>query len=297
MKEEALVLTRPSDIPAASSRPGIVLLNAGLVHRVGPNRLTVKLARRVAASGFHVLRFDLGGIGDSAPRQDGLPFPDSAVSETREALDYLGAGTGIRHFVLMGICAGASIAFRAAIVDRRIRGLVLINVRTLDIGSEDRLSLHTRHWADSQDLLRPRLLVDLARRKVGVRRTLKVLGSRIADQTRREALAKEADRLSEKVCSLTGREVALLLVSSFGDSAFEYQRLLFDGRRQCASCRELLIREVLHGADHTFTPLSAQERLSGIILAWLHQHTETDSPGELAGGESTAGKMVIKRQR
>ena len=44
--------------------PGIILLNSGLLHRVGPNRLYVKIARNAATSGLVAFRFDLSGIGD-----------------------------------------------------------------------------------------------------------------------------------------------------------------------------------------------------------------------------------------
>jgi hypothetical protein len=72
MNEEAVliggslvgILSRP---PAGvdPAMPGVLLLNAGRIHRVGPNRLYVAIARRLAAMGFAVCRFDLSGIGDS----------------------------------------------------------------------------------------------------------------------------------------------------------------------------------------------------------------------------------------
>ena len=40
------VLTDPG-APAPPDRPAIILLNAGRIHHVGPNRLHVKLARRL----------------------------------------------------------------------------------------------------------------------------------------------------------------------------------------------------------------------------------------------------------
>ena len=58
-------------LPAESSpvdRPGIVILNAGVLHRVGPNRVHVQMARALAELGFTVLRFDLSSIGDSRAR-------------------------------------------------------------------------------------------------------------------------------------------------------------------------------------------------------------------------------------
>ena len=57
------------DGPWPASRPAMIMLNAGLIHRVGPNRLHVRLARELAARGFLSLRLDLSGRGDSDPRR------------------------------------------------------------------------------------------------------------------------------------------------------------------------------------------------------------------------------------
>src|SRR3954447_26582491 len=70
-----------SAVPAA--RPAVVLLNAGVLHRVGPHRLHVQLARRLAALGFASLRLDLGGIGDCVSSSNALTFRESAVADTR----------------------------------------------------------------------------------------------------------------------------------------------------------------------------------------------------------------------
>ena len=59
------IITDPPAHAREASRPAVILLNAGLVHRVGPGRLYVRLSRRLAAHGFVVVRFDLSGIGDS----------------------------------------------------------------------------------------------------------------------------------------------------------------------------------------------------------------------------------------
>src|SRR4030042_6277377 len=44
---------------------GVNLLNPGIKYRVAPNRLNVKLARRLCQNGYYVLRFDPCGVGDS----------------------------------------------------------------------------------------------------------------------------------------------------------------------------------------------------------------------------------------
>src|SRR5688572_11629148 len=92
------VLARPRAIDPA--RPLVVLLNAGVLHRVGPHRLHVVLARRLAERGLASLRLDLSGIGDSRPVPGALSFRASAVADTRTAMDWLAAETGTRRFIL-----------------------------------------------------------------------------------------------------------------------------------------------------------------------------------------------------
>jgi hypothetical protein len=63
------ILTLPSMPPRnAQELPVFVFLSAGLLHRVGPYRLHVRLVRALAQMGFSSLRVDLAGTGDSPPR-------------------------------------------------------------------------------------------------------------------------------------------------------------------------------------------------------------------------------------
>lgn len=112
---------------AREGAPAMVFLNAGLLHHVGPNRLHVSLARRLSEVGLRSLRFDLSGIGDSGPRQDGLGRDESMVLETQEAMDSLAASHGVGRFVLFGICTGADQAVRVALADPRVVGAVLVD--------------------------------------------------------------------------------------------------------------------------------------------------------------------------
>lgn len=119
------ILSEPS-APAAGA-PAVVLLNSGILHRVGACRTYVQLARAFAAQGFTVLRFDYSGIGDSEARKDSLAFEESAVVETREAMDWLTQTKGAQKFVLAGLCSGADMAHETARVDDRVSGLVMFD--------------------------------------------------------------------------------------------------------------------------------------------------------------------------
>lgn len=114
--------------PGARPDPGVVLLNAGLLHHVGPQRMNVEIARRLSARhGASSLRFDVTGVGDSPARADGLPFRESSIVETRQAMDTLARETGASGFVLVGLCSGADQAFQVALADERVVGCVLID--------------------------------------------------------------------------------------------------------------------------------------------------------------------------
>lgn len=109
---------------AQGARDGrvVVLFNAGLVHRVGPQRLHVDLARALAARGVDVFRFDLPGIGDA--RMDGAAVPREVASRV---FDRLQAETGATGFIVGGICSAADLGWQVAAADARVRGLLLID--------------------------------------------------------------------------------------------------------------------------------------------------------------------------
>ena len=111
---------------ASTTGLGCLILNAGSIHRVGPQRLYVKLARRLAAAGITSLRFDYSGVGDSPLRSDNLPFAESAEQEAQRAMDVLEA-RGVSRFLAVGICWGADNALRIAKEDPRIVGAGLVD--------------------------------------------------------------------------------------------------------------------------------------------------------------------------
>ena len=68
--------------PGGRSSVAVVLLNAGLIHRSGPFRLYTRLARKLAKSGYIVLRFDLPGIGD-APMTTAMTHSGTTAAHSR----------------------------------------------------------------------------------------------------------------------------------------------------------------------------------------------------------------------
>ena len=121
------ILTNPPLTTLRKLSTGIIILGAGLTHRVGPNRVNVKIARVLGQLGYTSLRFDFSGIGDSSVRKDNLPYDKSVILETQEAMDFVHSAKGIQHFILLGICTGSKNSLKVAQRDPRVRGLILIN--------------------------------------------------------------------------------------------------------------------------------------------------------------------------
>lgn len=121
------VLTVPVMPPRnAQDLPVFVFLSAGVLHRVGPYRLYVRLARGLAQMGFSSLRVDLAGIGDS-PRRSGFTNQQSVAADFAEILGVLELRLGRVPLVLAGLCSGADNAIRLAIAEARVVGMVLLD--------------------------------------------------------------------------------------------------------------------------------------------------------------------------
>jgi len=121
------ILTTPHDSVRIVGAPIAVIINAGIVHRIGPFGLHVKMARQLAEAGFSTLRLDLSGLGDSLPRTEKLGGENRAVLDVSDALDFLQANHGSDRFVMLGLCSGAFNAHQITVQDDRIIGAVFMD--------------------------------------------------------------------------------------------------------------------------------------------------------------------------
>lgn len=120
------LLTLPGRARPDEKRPVFVFLNAGLLHRVGPLRMTVRLARELGEMGFAALRVDLAGTGDT-PARAGLTNQQSVAADFTGIQNILLSRLGPVPIVLVGLCSGADNAIRLALDNPRITGMVLLD--------------------------------------------------------------------------------------------------------------------------------------------------------------------------
>ena len=119
---------------AAARAPGLLLLNAGAIHHVGPNRLYVTLARRWAARGHAVAAHSTSSGHRRQPRRAPASGERRLRAERAErrhrALAYLRRQPGVDRRPCVGLCSGGYNAFKARSPAPRSTAVVLINPLT-----------------------------------------------------------------------------------------------------------------------------------------------------------------------
>lgn len=102
----------------------VIMLNAGMQNRVGPQRLYWKFAQRAATSRCAVLRIDLAGVGDSDTDNPATHFDAHSKSDVAKAVAFIRDKWPESRIVLLGLCAGSRVAFKTAVKDPQIDGIV-----------------------------------------------------------------------------------------------------------------------------------------------------------------------------
>jgi alpha/beta superfamily hydrolase len=288
VQERALFFGAPSRLfgvvsspaPGTATGRAIVLLNAGSVHRVGPNRLYTVFARRWAARGDLVLRCDLSGIGDS-PARPGQPenvvYGPEALADVRLAVAWLRAQPGVRRVYTMGLCSGAYHGLKAAVAEQPIDGVVSINPLTyfydpgedLDARAHKVVSEAQRYSQSARDLDKWKKLLRgevntrvLARTLLGRARALGV--NRGREVFRRLGLRWPKDVGAElESCAKRGVPVEFVFASDDPGMPLLYEQggsLVLELQRR----RKIGVRTV-DNPDHTFTQLWSHELLADAL--------------------------------
>jgi len=273
--EEALLLGMHESLvgvytPSAPSvaRPdgglAVVLLNAGLIHHVGPQRLHVKLARALAERGFNALRLDLSAIGDSSVRPDSLPSHDLAVREPKEIMDDL-ERRGHTRFLLFGICSGASLALQAASADSRVVGVVLVNPALAD---ESRTAVVFGEHYVSHSAKNPRAWLNLLTGKVDYARLFRTLMHQFWRKLTggNRGLESVADVVRAELAPVLSRHTRLLVLLS--DRHARFEQLIRDEVVDLQASGRLQL-EVYPEADHLFSRLADQDTLVMQVCNWV----------------------------
>lgn len=109
-----------------------MLTGGGYVTSTHRNRLNVRLARHLAAAGYHAFRFDYHGTGESGGTAESFYLDTPFVDDLRGAIGWL-ESQGLSRHVLVGTAFGARTALVAAPSMSGLEGVVLITPALTDV--------------------------------------------------------------------------------------------------------------------------------------------------------------------
>ncbi len=276
------IFTEP---PANARGIAAILLVGGGSTATNRNRISVRLARRLGAHGYHALRIDYHGVGESTgvlarPPRVGEPF----ISDVEGAVRWV-QGRGIRRSVLIGSCFGGRTALSSAPGVSGLQAVVLLSPPLRDLAMDQevgtRLASRVSVWQALRRALSPRALLgwrDPARRRTY--RQFLTVKARMLWRLPGRLLGRRADDswvsrdLLEPIEALAGEGVPVLLV--YGTKDYHYDDFLSarPGRLGKALSRAPLTDVlVVEGPVHGFPKVEVQERVLGLVVDWVQRVT------------------------
>jgi pimeloyl-ACP methyl ester carboxylesterase len=278
------IVTKPvSNVPG--DRPGVIILNTGIVHRIGHHRMYVVLSRALAEAGHTVLRFDLSGLGDSGTRSDQLSPLDASLADIRDAVDWLAATHAVRRVILVGLCSGADHAVIYGASDPRVVGLVLMDPSVPPTPRYymvlfARSLIHVMRTAALWKWLKRR--VARARGRESIPRTPRLNNQKVREFLE-NAYRTSVERGVQILAVLTSGAGVGTPIRPYGHNypgqlLEAFPAIAFDGR---------LRLESFSSADHLFTSEADRARLFEMVLEWA-EHTTFAEPEATSGCDTSS---------
>jgi pimeloyl-ACP methyl ester carboxylesterase len=158
------ILTAPTVKPNGAA---VIMSFGGLsTLSVNRNRFTVTTARRLAALGYHVLRIDLHGVGESTGFVEANDLARPFFQDVIAGAEWL-RGRGLHDVVLAGQCYGARTCLAAAEYLTGLQGIALFSMPTVDTAN----ATYARGVAKKRvrwlvrSAMRPRMVREILRRR------------------------------------------------------------------------------------------------------------------------------------
>lgn len=273
------IVTQPQGAPRRS--PAVLLANTGANHHVGPNRMYVELARRLASRGFRVLRMDVSTIGDSDgadPTVHNQPYTRDAVDDVARGAAEVEKRFGNSRYAILGLCSGAYVAFQTSLAGRLpLDAQVLVNPQTFYWKEGDTLDVapgriydqtqHVRRQLYNLDAWKRALTGGIDYKKVGgaLLGRAQILAKDLAKSAARRAGVRLPDDVASDLSRIAEKNMETIIVFSHGDPGVDYLQRNAGGQLARLRRRPNFHVDMVEGADHTFTATLAQQRLFDLI--------------------------------
>jgi pimeloyl-ACP methyl ester carboxylesterase len=293
------IIQSPTDDKPAGIRKGVILPNTGIHYRVAWHRLNVELSARLARNGFHVMRFDPHGIGDSEGeldesqdmiRQFDIIQQGLFARDAIRAVDVFQQKYTLDRIYLAGFCGGALTSLIAAGADPRVNGVIYV-AGPVTIDSEFEASLLHPVYAKElfssylKKALNPSSWYRLVTGKSDYRLIRQTLATTVNEKNiRREIIGEDVEGSKEggsfnwkflesfKACTSRGAGILFVMAevdpARYGFDNYFRKRYLSDGNPYQGKFEY----HVVKGANHTFSTRDSRSDLFGTIEAWLERH-------------------------
>lgn len=283
------VLTAPERLSARAI--GVVITTGGAyIAAPNRNRLSVRLARRLASQGFHVLRFDYHGVGESTDVIEGYRLDKPFTDDLAGAVEWLRT-IGLRQFILIGSCFGARTILSTAERVDGLLGAVLAStpLRDFQLGDKSparhardqslwaliRLAARPHVW---RNLLMPQTREAFLRTRHVYVRTAVLKAKVISERVFRSAAGSkdgDYDWISENFAipfeRLIDRGVRLLLLYGAEEEFYSEFSSACAGplAEVLARARGRVDVSTIDGVLHGFTTLSVQDAFIAHTEQWI----------------------------
>jgi len=270
-RETAVFMPAPEGVlfgmvtPPASGPLGtaVVFLPGGGVMPWVIRSFPVALSRRAAALGYHGMRFEYGGVGESTwPSGRNFHLTHPAVDEVRAVVAWL-EEEGIRRYVLVAFCFGAVTALAAAKDLPGLAGAALISAPSHH-DSPSRIAADLNAWDYLRRALRLRVIKRLFQRDAWrlYRRLLAAKLQRRRAPDRAESWGRKA--ILEPLRALAAREIPVVLL--YGDEDGDFKHLQTADPELTAGGVMGVEVQLLPGRIHPFDSLDGQEALLDAVV-------------------------------
>jgi pimeloyl-ACP methyl ester carboxylesterase len=276
------IFTEPAKTDLGPDAPAVIMLNAGLLHRIGPHRMSVQLARSLADAGIRSLRFDMSGFGDSAVMTNGKSEDDHVFSDVKHAMDFLEEKQIARSFVLFGLCSGADNSYAVALLDSRVVGAVFLDghgfwtFRSRAVHYLPRM-LRPRSWFNYARRSRPQSALSIGQDSLlGQRKLRRPFGEQVEVE---RALQSLVDRGTQMLYFYTG---SVEYYYNYAGQFFD----MFKGLKPRGRIKVVYYPS----ADHTYTFAEDRDRMFSTLIDWYLSRPWAGSQQEIKTKVSTVSQ-------
>lgn len=259
----------------------IAVPGGGWIPSTHRNGMWVRLARALAADGYHTLRFDWHGVGESSGLLEHYELAEPFTGDIAAAAEFL-ASKGLDRIVLVGTCFGGRTVNASTSHVTNLAALAMFSAPLRDKPNAEDLQKRSIGWFVKQ-AMQPKVIKGLfeKRRRRTYLRLLKLKTQSILNKILRRSTARQTSSQRPQIAStaylqpldeVTDRGLPVLLVYGDGDDYYPD----FVNARDRGQLGEIMERAgdnmtsiVVPGDLHSFATLESQDLTVRTVREWL----------------------------